>query len=149
MIFFNFFDPFIAIFAFLLLGVFFGAIYNSMFMFFSFISKIIISPITAFDICRELTITKIKYASKIQGNIYKNTPFTNIADFIFFLLLGVFFIVIQYVFFDGVFRVFMLVSVFVFSHVSHLILGKFFNRFLGMIFEKLIFILQITILICL
>lgn len=136
----NFFteaEIFYSLFYSVLLGVLYGCIYKSSVCILCVFKKTILIPFDALMLSSNFSFVKAKEKAKFRNKLTLTMLEKNIFEGILFSLFGLSIILIIYVFLDGVFRFYIILTVVIFFIISAKTIAKGFESILTKINDKL------------
>jgi len=138
--FFAFFEILRSVFLSAVTGFIFGCIYMASERIFLAVRKIIYLVPNVISCYKDFSYGTVYKKIKKQ-NIVKFTPVTqNIYEAILFLLFGIYTVLLTYIVLDGVFRIYILITVILFFFVAKKSIGNIFAKLFDKVFANLYFI---------
>ncbi len=127
-----------ALLAFAAFGFIVGLSYNSMYISFRFLKDMILTLYKEFKYSRSSFLKENKNIIRKNLKCEKNHVIANIFDFFVFILGGIIYILCQYIYFDGVFRIYNLTVFLLSGYLSHIIFGNLIINILNLLYEKIL-----------
>ncbi len=145
MIFFELKEILQCIFVFLLFGILMGTLYRFLYLILKFSHRLLYTFTVAHRMSLSWSLITLKNASKITDLQEFGTMAMHIFDFIYFTLCGVIYVVLQYIYSDGLFRFYSILICLISAYIAYRSIGNIIFKFGNTLLEKILFLIYFII----